>query len=990
MKKNTKPNLVLWIIFVILSQQTQATVRYVKTNGISQTDGLSWESASNDLQKMIDESSPGDEVWVASGTYKPTVIPNKSVVTTDRDKTFLLKADVKIYGGFAGEETLREQRNWETHITVLSGDIGEIGDMSDNCYHVVASSGAVGSACLDGFTITAGNANYSSSVISINGYNAARYNGGGIHNSNSSPKLENLLLKGNAASAQGGAIYNTYSSPTISNSIITENSTTDKGSYGAGIFNNTSSSPTIINTLIICNISTYRGGGIYNSTSTAPILINVTIAGNLAGNDGGGISNASTSSSKPKIYNSIIWGNKINVSGGSSTYSYSLVEGLNPSGTGNLKGLDKTNNPLFIDADNTDTTLRNYRLQKNSPAINAGSNTLYTGDESKDLAGKPRINRESIDMGAYESQYTIWNGSDDNDWTNSSNWSAGVPDQYSTITIPKVISNKYPILQETDIATTDDITFEFGAELGNQSRLTYNRAFVEYNFADLIADGKYFFMTAPLQDMVSGDFFFGGKPEVWIRYAQTMYVPGGNNMTTTIAGLNLTKNIASNTVDLNPGFGFAYLVDEEGVNLSKYENILTLPRFENEKDGFNENSSYRYDAVNYGYNQHEVWDAVNNTSRFYYYYTGNPDSRGDESQYCDTKTRSKNVEGIYKAYRLSAEALNNGIMELNGVSGTKDILMGNPYLSHLDFMAFYNANRDKIKPQFATYDGIGMNQAYIANEKVYSTEEGIAGTEAKSMISPLQAVFITPLNNEETSLSVSMNETMTTVLGSFNIRNSQSEDGKMLSIILKSSAYSSTALLLHNKELSGEGVVKLFSDQSVPEVFIQQANEAKAIAEITNLDSSVPLGIFCGSSDMNLSFSGIDRFTDTDISLYDNETESYHRLTDDNSIYSFSGEGNIIHRFSLVFSSREERGIETKRLPTLTVYNQKGNIIVNTGPKNQIEAISVFDECGSILNKYTNLSASFFCCDKIYATGIYIVEVKTAQGRSISKVAVSN
>jgi hypothetical protein len=84
--------------------------------------------------------------------YRPTT-------GTDRTVSFALESGVALYGGFAGSETLREQRDWETNVTTLSGDIGVAEDSSDNSYHVVVALYWVdATATLDGFTVRGGNA----------------------------------------------------------------------------------------------------------------------------------------------------------------------------------------------------------------------------------------------------------------------------------------------------------------------------------------------------------------------------------------------------------------------------------------------------------------------------------------------------------------------------------------------------------------------------------------------------------------------------------------------------------------------------------------------------------------------------------------------------------------------------------------------------------------------------------------------------------------
>jgi predicted outer membrane repeat protein len=188
-----------------------------------QTSGLcqSWANAC-ELSYALTSAVSGQEIWVAVGTHKPTA-------GTDRGATFQLKDGVALYGGFAGTETSRTQRNPTANVTTLSGEIGAA-DNSDNSYHVV--TGATG-ATLDGFTITAGNAN---AVTTLNKY------GGGMYNYFSSPVLMNVTFSGNTAQYGGGGMHNESGSPALTNITFSGNS----AQYGGGM-HNYSSSPALTN-----------------------------------------------------------------------------------------------------------------------------------------------------------------------------------------------------------------------------------------------------------------------------------------------------------------------------------------------------------------------------------------------------------------------------------------------------------------------------------------------------------------------------------------------------------------------------------------------------------------------------------------------------------------------------------------------------------------------------------------------------------------------
>lgn len=161
---------------------SEGAIIYVKAG--SSGDGASWATASEDLVSALNSASGGDEVWVAAGTYRPD--------TTSPDVYFTLKDGVGLYGGFAGTEALRSQRNPATNVTTLSG-----GGLS---YHVVyAGAGVTTSAVLDGFTVTGGNAN----GLTVGNQEDI---GGGMLNKNSSPTVSNCTFRNNRAISSGGAM----------------------------------------------------------------------------------------------------------------------------------------------------------------------------------------------------------------------------------------------------------------------------------------------------------------------------------------------------------------------------------------------------------------------------------------------------------------------------------------------------------------------------------------------------------------------------------------------------------------------------------------------------------------------------------------------------------------------------------------------------------------------------------------------------------------
>lgn len=188
------------IFFATLSFASTIYVRSGQTGN-----GSSWADATGDLQAALNEAADGTEVWVARGTYFPT--PCKQCTFADRATSFNIREGVKVYGGFVGNESSKEQRDPVMNPTQLSGHIG-FDDKFDNSYSVVYFENVSKNTVLDGFTITggmadgkkAGDAHPSRSGAGI-------YNICTMPNGISSPVIANCLFFENTA-AEGGAIFN--------------------------------------------------------------------------------------------------------------------------------------------------------------------------------------------------------------------------------------------------------------------------------------------------------------------------------------------------------------------------------------------------------------------------------------------------------------------------------------------------------------------------------------------------------------------------------------------------------------------------------------------------------------------------------------------------------------------------------------------------------------------------------------------------------------
>jgi fibronectin-binding autotransporter adhesin len=251
--------------------------------------------------------------------------------------------------------------------------------------------------------------------------------GGAIVNAGTLTILRSEIRDSIAATSGGGISHTGPGTLTIRDSTIADNQTTVAG--GGGIVA-TGGSVLVINSTVSGNLAVSHGGGIaINAPTTSATFVNTTITGNrVVSGTGGGIR---ATSGNLLLNNSIVADNLAgaaasDISGNANTASsHNLIgnaataAGIVHGVDGNIVGNDGAGTINIATVLNTTLTykvgpLRIHRILKNSPAVDAGQNSLAVDEFGQQLtsdergSGFPRITDgnargvATVDIGAYE------------------------------------------------------------------------------------------------------------------------------------------------------------------------------------------------------------------------------------------------------------------------------------------------------------------------------------------------------------------------------------------------------------------------------------------------------------------------------------------------------------------------------------------------------------------------------------------------------------
>lgn len=440
-----------------IALSAQGKTYYVKADSeitTSSNDGLSWENAIT-LTEALSQAKAGDEIWVKG--YEDIT----GHIYKAPKGGFVLPSGVAMYGGFAGDETIKNDLPTGRHKyqmkyqTALVGDINtndqasqqliiypENTTRTDNATHVLTLQMGVTQdntndgnkpTIVSGFLIAAGNA--SGENTSANG------RGGGIYvvnnsNDNNAGSRYFRISQCNFANnygMRGGAIY-VDNSCTNQQSAISYCSFFNNVAGKRGTSENEGGGMWIDGTATIynCNINNNTNGGIRLSNTSK--IVNCSVIANTVSAADLTTDGASNSNGGGAVYNTVLWHSTALSKQNSRPAFYSCAfpevevthTDTNTDANGNVRisyenhGIEPA--PWFKQSAVTQgydfsfsSNLKQlystaFTFEETSALLNKGKLEYYTNlvvnanleTTSTDIMGRTRYQTSTIDIGAYE------------------------------------------------------------------------------------------------------------------------------------------------------------------------------------------------------------------------------------------------------------------------------------------------------------------------------------------------------------------------------------------------------------------------------------------------------------------------------------------------------------------------------------------------------------------------------------------------------------
>ena len=540
----------------------------------------------------------------------------------------------------------------------------------------------------------------------------------------------------------------------------------------------------------------------------------------------------------------------------------------------------------------------------------------------------------------------------------------------------------------------NNLVLQSGSELLHPERLTYTQAWVEY----ALTPGRWYTLGSPLQHTYAGD---------W-------YAPTDNAQQLT----PYFDNVTFNTTDYNR---FAPAVYQR--SWDKANSLLYY------LEPYSADAPQQAAVKNKDVYQAIAWSKTFNDVQTPYGVGGfsvKVNAKGASSTYTqslfrlpkeDTKfgyyTTAQATDGKEytvdrtKSHRLIADQLNEASHTItqtltNQNTANAYFLVSNPFTCGLDMNQFFSTNAPELegaKYWLLTADGqLGVMQN--ADDKQWITVNDATATTAQGVLAPGQGFFVKAARPTG-SLSLRFTADMMTsakAVGS-TLRapaRRQPLGGSLRTLRIRAArgGLRSEAIVVKDTEANNDFApsedLEALVDNAladVPTVYTLAGTQASTINRRHTM-FRVPLGILSNSdAPTRLTFMGLNEFNET-LSLLDEQTGLVTPLTLSTGAktdsVSLEVSGNAVGRY-YILSSAEPTPDDLASLtrPLIQVDNQ--HLVITSSPAHPLTHVEVVDAAGRVLYQMKPFTSSLRL--KL-PQGIYVVEARTDEGKTVNKVTM--
>lgn len=562
----------------------------------------------------------------------------------------------------------------------------------------------------------------------------------------------------------------------------------------------------------------------------------------------------------------------------------------------------------------------------------------------------------------YGTPATTWIGKVDNNWNNPANWTRHVPEACTdvtiaavgeTVTLPKggnTTVSTYPSINGSDEGVCDEITFNRGAGVKGLEKLSYRRAYVKNAYQR----NKWYTLTNPLKEMVSGDYYFNGVPLTYMKKYDATHSVNGYTYTQ-----KWTKDYTELTEPLASGQGFAYQVTSRNMrqvdNLSAGDQEVIFPRMT--VDSLLITELHKFNPLT-GNLLSKTINLTKTENAYRFAFDGASVSEGVK-----TPTHSSYPANIQ--------------MTLTGSAGDLS-LIGNPMMCHLDLGAFRTTNASVIENQFVFWNGETNTSVAINTEGTVATAAPAAGTK----IAPMQGFFVKNVGNGGT-INFNVASHFVTDNGTYNLRSADASSDGTLYVTGndgKTTSYLSVRKIegASNGFAEGEDAEKIFNAYAVSEISTLAGGVATDINHFSALPYETPLAVntTADKDTVDLTFKGAESFENVNVTLVNKKTGEEINLKDENKYKFIFTKDEAETTLVLRFASDEEITTDAEQAEAdasgcdVQIFTKGNNTVrVMSSSNNLIKEMSIFDAAGKLIAKEVATGNGVTVMDKVLNAG---------------------